>query len=1125
MTGRNLGDHWTALVALRNGHRPATENERMERALAAAGAVAWEWDVSTGESNLSAGHESLLGLKDDPTEGSLALVHPDDRAWLQKVMSEAAIGEQPYDFQFRLLRPDGKVEWVHDRGHLECDALGRPSRLAGVALLITEQKRLEAAFCATFEQAALGMAHVRPDGRFLKVNDCLCRILGRSREALLVLGFQDITYPQDLEADLAHVTGLLNGPIKTYTMEKRYLRADGGMVWANLTVSLVRDANDAPDYFISVVEDISERKSPASTVPQSQDGHIRKAAARLPGDIAAEVPLRRETERQTLLLEISQAILENGRDEAALAALVFGKVSAHLNADVCFNYALNADGQALRLVAGFGIPPELADAAGILRLGQAFCGTVAATSRSLAADAARIVTDEQGAFVRGMGVHAYACHPLQGNDGQLLGTLAFASTQCDGFGEDEVDFLRTLCKFVGLAWQRRRDVAALAEGEAYLRSVLEASTDCVKVIDQDGLVAFINATGRCQLQINDSAAAQGQPWETLWPEEERHWVQQALDAARSGREFRFEAFRPSAKGKPQWWDVVVSPIYDAERRVRHIVSVSRDITSRREGEAQLARSKERFRAAVQAVSGIMWTNNARGEMEDEQPGWAGLTGQSFEQYQGYGWSKAVHPEDVQSTIDAWNGAVAARRIFVFEHRLRCHDGAWRRFAIRATPVLDKDGTLQEWVGVHTDVTEQRKAEEVLARDREKLEQLVVERTRNLQETQQRLAQSQRMEALGQLAGGIAHDFNNVLQAVRGGVALIEKRAVRADVRRLARMVAEAVERGSSVTRRLLAFSRNGELRVEAMDAAALLDNMQDILGHTLGGSIEVRVDAEPDLSMLIDRGQLETVLVNLATNARDAMPGGGMLSFSACAEVVGGRAEAGHLIRSAALNPGRYVRLAVTDTGKGMAPEVLVRASEPFFTTKGPGEGTGLGLAMAKGFTEQSGGALHIESTLDRGTTITLWFPLVPLSHAAVPAPAMEEDIAAKWVSARILLVDDDRTVREVLAEQMKVEGYDVLVAGSGTEALALLDADEAVDLLVSDLTMPGMDGIAIIREAQRRRPKLPAILLTGFVSNVAELAVGDMLKGTFSLLRKPITVEQLAERVTVLLEGIAAAG
>jgi PAS domain S-box-containing protein len=537
-----------------------------------------------------------------------------------------------------------------------------------------------------------------------------------------------------------------------------------------------------------------------------------------------------------------------------------------------------------------------------------------------------------------------------------------------------------------------------------------------------------------------------------------------------------------------------------------LLRAGRILTTLRESEA-------RFRAAVQAVTGILWTNNAEGKMAGEQPGWTALTGQTREQYQGYGWTEAVHPEDVQPTVDAWNAAVAERRRFVFEHRLRRHDGIWRRFAIRAIPLSAEDGTLREWVGVHTDITEQRAAEVELADLNRMLEERVRTEVTAREDAQTRAVHAQRMQALGQLAGGIAHDFNNILQAVQGGAGLIERRATdAASVRRFARTVTEAAERGAAVTRRLLAFARRGDLRAERIDPTGLLDGLRDVLAQTLGSPITVRLEGTSGLpAVMADRGQLETVLVNLATNGRDAMPDGGTLTLGAETEkVAAGR------VHSAALKPGRYIRLSVTDTGTGMDRTTLERALEPFFTTKPQDKGTGLGLSMAKGFAEQSGGALAIQSAPGRGTTVTLW---LPVADARKQMAQLQPGLApVAGLARRVLLVDDEDVVREVLVASLDDAGFAVLAAANGAEALALLDAGEPVDVLVSDLSMPGMGGLALIREAQVRRPGLPSVLLTGYAGEAAHLAVSGPPPGSFSLLRKPVSVARLVDRIEMVL-------
>lgn len=426
------------------------------------------------------------------------------------------------------------------------------------------------------------------------------------------------------------------------------------------------------------------------------------------------------------------------------------------------------------------------------------------------------------------------------------------------------------------------------------------------------------------------------------------------------------------------------------------------------------------------------------------------------------------------------------------------------------PVPDPAGGVL-WVGaVVADVTDQRRAQEQLHRLNETLEARVKEEVVAREDAQGRLAHSERMQALGQLAGGMAHDFNNVLQAVSGGASLIERRADQPEtVLRLARRIMDAAERGGSTTRRLLAFARRDELRAERIEPAELLAGVHEMIAPVLGSTMKLAVSCEDDLPpVMADRGQLETVLVNLSVNARDAMPEGGELAVIGACEVVTSGAS-----HPAALPPGRYVRIAVRDSGQGMDAPTLARATEPFFTTKAKGKGTGLGLAMARGFAEQSGGGLAIASTPGQGTTVTLWLP-ASAALAAATAPFAPATASAH----RILLVDDDDLVRETVAAQLIDLGYTVRAAPGAQAALLVLAGAEPPDLLLTDFSMPAMNGLALIRAARDLRPDLPAILLTGYAGEVEGLA--DDLPERFALLRKPAEQGELVARIEGLLGG-----
>jgi signal transduction histidine kinase len=415
--------------------------------------------------------------------------------------------------------------------------------------------------------------------------------------------------------------------------------------------------------------------------------------------------------------------------------------------------------------------------------------------------------------------------------------------------------------------------------------------------------------------------------------------------------------------------------------------------------------------------------------------------------------------------------------------------------------------------------ETRRHLEALRLAAETLEARVEERTRALvtevaerTAAQERLRQAQKMEALGQLAGGVAHDFNNSSAAVLAGITLLEKRysaalaAAGPGALRLLAGLRDGAERGAAVSRRLLAFSRLERLNATALGPAELLGGLRDMLANALGPGIRVGIEAPPGLPVLqADRRQLETVLINLAINARDAMPSdGGEVTFGAAPEVV---AEAGER-HVAGLLPGKYVRLWVADTGAGMDAATLARATEPFFTTKPQDRGTGLGLSMAHGFAAQSGGALSLQSELGRGTTVTLWLPQArgAADRATVPFAGS---------ILRALVVDDVLLTRRYLCHCLQQSGWEAVEA-SGAEALALIDQGEPFDLLLVRHSMAsGVDAFTLARAARVRRPGLLVVLVAGpkAPADFASLAASEGLH----TLTEPVSPVKLDELLASL--------
>jgi nitrogen-specific signal transduction histidine kinase len=373
----------------------------------------------------------------------------------------------------------------------------------------------------------------------------------------------------------------------------------------------------------------------------------------------------------------------------------------------------------------------------------------------------------------------------------------------------------------------------------------------------------------------------------------------------------------------------------------------------------------------------------------------------------------------------------------------------------------------------------------------------------------RLVQAQKMEAIGQLTGGVAHDFNNLLTAIVGSLELLLRRTDNEKLARLARNALQAADRGARLTSQLLAFSRRQRLTPTALDVNRIILGMSDLLARSIGPHVEVETKLEPGvLRALADPTQLEVMILNLAINARDAMPSGGRLlietrDLAAVPEPL--RAE---------LAEGRYVAIRVTDTGVGMPPEILSHAFEPFFTTKAQGKGTGLGLAQLYGFARQSGGTVRIESEVGRGTSVTIYLPgTEALPEIGRPQPP--EGLRRR--RGRILLVDDDDDVRSVAAAMVAELGYDVATAAEGEEALRLVDTG-GFQLMLTDVAMPGMNGVELSRRARRIAPSMPILFASGYADVDA---FGPELADE-AVLRKPFRIREVAARIHDLLDEAA---
>ena len=485
---------------------------------------------------------------------------------------------------------------------------------------------------------------------------------------------------------------------------------------------------------------------------------------------------------------------------------------------------------------------------------------------------------------------------------------------------------------------------------------------------------------------------------------------------------------------------------------------------------------------------------------------------------------SIHPDDRERRQEVLDRTLKNGADYQIEYRNIWPDGSVHWVHTRARVVRRSDGSIKSLVGVCSDITARKTADidrdnllgqlaaerSALAELTATLEQRVEERSAELmkevsarEKAQEQLRQAQKMETIGQLTGGVAHDFNNLLMAVMGNLDLLRKRMP--DDPKLHRLVDGALqgaERGASLTQRLLAFARQQDLHAVSVDLKTLLGGMTDLLDRSLGPRVVVRLDIPDGLPPArIDANQLELAILNLAINARDAMPDGGSIDITV-AEYQAKKSDA-------VLQPGRYLKLSVIDTGTGMSPETLKRAVEPFFSSKPLGKGTGLGLSMVHGLAVQLGGALQLTSAVGKGTSATL---MLPIATAAPEAENAAPSVPKGKRSAVILFVDDDPLIAMSTAEMLEDLGHRVIAVNSGQHALEILRSEQPLDLMMTDHMMPGMTGLELVAASRDVRPALPVLLATGY----AELPEGTQID--LPRLAKPYHQDQLRERLDQIL-------
>ena len=628
--------------------------------------------------------------------------------------------------------------------------------------------------------------------------------------------------------------------------------------------------------------------------------------------------------------------------------------------------------------------------------------------------------------------------------------------------------------------------------EMRFRLLIDAVVDyAIYMIDPDGIITSWNA-GAKRFKGYEEAEILGQHFSRFYTEEDRKagLPQRALDTAIHEGRFEGEGWRVRKDGTHFWSHVIIDPILDPSGKLLGFAKITRDLTDRKMAEETLKQSEQQFRLLVQSVTDYaIYMLAPDGRVTNWNLGAQRIKGYRPEEVIGQHFSIFYTPEDREAG-EPQRALEIATREGRFENKAwRVRKDGTQFFAhVVVDPIWGETGTLLGFAKITRDITEVTQAQQALEKTREAL------------------FQAQKMQAIGQLSGGIAHDFNNLLTVILGNLEVVRKRA--ADDPRITRLLDNATQgalRGVSLTQRMLAFARRQELKTESVEIPVLIEGITGLLRSSLGPAVSIETRFAPGLEpVMADVNQLELAVLNLATNARDAMPDGGKLVISAQTEEICDQAKL-------ALTPGRYVCLSVTDIGEGMDDATLASAMDPFFTTKGVGKGTGLGLSMVHGFTEQLGGRFILKSQKDVGTTAELWLP-VALADSTTE-PAIEEAAMSRVPRLCVLVVDDDSLVLTSTSLLLEDLGHRVISAASGAQALELFDSEHDVDLVITDMVMPKMSGAQLAQAIRVIRPHLPIILATGYAERLEGFAA------RLPRLSKPFTQLNLVEVIALAMK------